>query len=131
MDLNIFGRSPTPHNYSYHSNTGGPNYYNKISRPGLEPGFFGIGMNVLPNAHDLFIEKVKPMVIKPEENINGIGSASDAAVMGMVGGGVIVIAGLSFLWGKYIGGWAIETISGTKLNNKQKNAIGITSLLLI
>jgi len=132
MELNVFGPSPTPHRYSYHTNTGGPNYYDRISRRGLEPGFFGIGMNVLPNAHDIFVEKVKPMIIKPpEENINGIGAASDAAVVGLVGGGVIVLAGLSFLWGKYVGGWAVETISGTKLNNKQKNAIGITSLLLI
>lgn len=96
-----------------------------------ESGMFGIQGNILPNAHDMFIERVKPMIIKPEENINGIGAASDAAVAGMVGGGIIVLAGLSFLWGKYVGGWAVEQISGTKLNNKQKNAIGITSLLLI
>lgn len=131
MQLNVFGPSPTPNNYSYQSNTGGPNYYNSISRKGLEPGFFGIGMNILPNAHDMFVEKVKPMIIKPEQNINGIGAPSDAAVVGMVGGGVIVLAGISFLWGKYVGGFAIEAISGTKLSNKQKNAIGITSLLLI
>lgn len=130
-NLNVFGPSPTPHNYQYHSNTGGTNYYDKISRPPLEQGFFGVGGNVLPNVHDMFVEKVKPMIIKPEQNINGIGAASDAAVVGMVGGGVIVIAGLSFLWGKYVGGWAVEYISGSKLNNKQKNAIGITSLLLI
>lgn len=131
MELNVFGPSPTPNNYTYHSNTGGPNYYNRISRKGLEPGFFGIGMNVLPNAHDMFLEKVKPMIMKPEQNINGIGGTEEAAVVGLVGGAVVVIAGLSFLWGKYVGGWAVETISGTKLNNKQKNAIGITSLLLI
>ena len=131
MQLNVFGPSPTPHNYSYHSNTGGPNYYNRVSRPGLEPGFFGIGRNVLPNAHDMFVEKVKPMIIKPEQNVNGVGGVEEAAVFGLVGGGVIVLAGLSFLWGKYVGGFAVEAISGTKLNNKQKNALGITSLLLI
>ena len=131
MQLNVFGPSPTPNNYSYHSNTGGPNYYNRISRKGLEPGFFGIGMNVLPNAHDMFVEKVKPMIVKPEQNINGIGAPSDAAVVGMVGGGVIVLAGISFLWCKYVGGFAVEAISGTKLSNKQKNALGITGLLLI
>lgn len=131
MQLNVFGPSPTPNNYSYHSNTGGPNYYNRISRKGLEPGFFGIGMNILPNAHDMFVEKVKPMIVKPEQNINGIGAASDAAVVGMVGGGVIVLAGISFLWCKYVGGFAVEAISGTKLSNKQKNALGITGLLLI
>tara|TARA_B100001250_G_scaffold358306_1_gene334533 strand:+ start:494 stop:889 length:396 start_codon:yes stop_codon:yes gene_type:complete len=131
MELNVFGPSPTPHEYVYHSNTGGPNYYNSISRPGLEPGFFGIGMNVLPNAHDMFIDKVKPMIIKPDANINGIGDATTGAAIGLVGGGIIVLAGLSFLWGKYVGGWAVESISGTKLSDKQKNAIGITSLLLI
>lgn len=131
MQLNVFGPSPTPNNYTYHSNTGGPNYYNRISRKGLEPGFFGIGMNILPNAHDIFVEKVKPMIVKPEQNINGIGAASDAAIVGMVGGGVIVLAGISFLWCKYVGGFAVEAISGTKLSNKQKNALGITGLLLI
>ena len=131
MQLNVFGPSPTPNNYSYQTNTGGPNYYNRISRKGLEPGFFGIGMNILPNAHDMFVEKVKPMIVKPEQNINGIGAPSDAAVVGMVGGGVIVLAGISFLWCKYVGGFAVEAISGTKLSNKQKNALGITGLLLI
>jgi len=128
-ELNMFGPSPTPlKNYQYHSNTGGPTYYDNIT-----PGFFGGGIEgVIPNAHDMFIDKMKPMLMQPQpQNVSGVGGAGEAAVYGAVTGGILLIGAMSFFWGKYIGGWAVETISGTKLNNKQKNAIGITSLLLI
>jgi len=96
-----------------------------------DSGFFGINGNILPNAHDMFIDKVRPMIVKEEAPIAGIGDAGDAAIYGAVTGGVIVLGALSFLWGKYVGSFAVEYISGTKLNNKQKNAIGIASLLII
>jgi hypothetical protein len=131
-ELNMFGPSPTPMtNYAYHSNTGGPEYYGRISRPGLEPGFFGV-QGVIPNVHDMFVDMIKPMVMQPQsQSVNGIGGAGDAAVFGAVTGGVLLLGAMSFLWAKYIGGWAIEAISDTKLSNKQKNAVGLVGLLLI
>ena len=102
----------------------------KPPMPDYTSGMFGLQGNALPNAHDIFIQKIKPMIVE-EENVNGIGLMSDGVAAGLVGGSIIVLAAFSFLWGKYIGSWAVETISETKLTDKQKTAIGIASVILI
>tara|TARA_B100000686_G_C15826630_1_gene496031 strand:+ start:36 stop:428 length:393 start_codon:yes stop_codon:yes gene_type:complete len=129
VEYNVFGPSPTPiKQYAYHSSTGGPAYYDSIT-----PGFFGAGIEgVLPNAHDMFVDKIKPMLMQPQaKSVNGIGAASDAAVYGAVTGGVLLVGAISFLWCKYVGSAAVEVVSGKKLDPKQKNALGIVGLLLI
>lgn len=73
---------------------------------------------------------VKDRIISSNQ-LSNVGQMDPYATGGAVTGLVLVGIGISFLWGKHVGGWAVEKISGKKLTDSQKNALGVTSVLLI
>ena len=125
----MFGPSPTPLKYTYNYSGGGSPYYG--DKTGALYGFGG-----LPERTSLLkiLKESDHLQLYGGHGMHGLGNtttATTAAVTtGVLTGVVVTGLAISYVFGRYVGSFVVEGVSGSKLSLKQKRGIGVAAMII-
>jgi hypothetical protein len=126
----MFGPSPTPIKYTYNYSRGGSPYYGDKTA-----ALYGFGG--LPERTSLLkiLKESDHLQLYGGNGMNGLGNPAEVATSAAVTTGVltgVVMTGLiiSYVFGRYVGSFVVEGVSGSKLSLKQKRGIGVAAMII-